>query len=180
MISSSKTTRRFHRRFLEIPFGHKRSRYSSPSPPSIPSPAFSNTLTNTLDTKSIATPIPTKSEAQKAIKEYIDTLSDDDQIAFQSATDVMQKLAELKQNKPCISNLHLQRVQKVLQCVKRFIAIYIQHSPRIYSLVVGGLHCVLTVGTLCTHLIFIITHVNMFLLDSLHWDILSFLRNLPK
>lgn len=144
--------------FQEAPFGHKRSRNSSPGPPSTPSPAFGNTLTNTLDTKSIATPVPTKSEAQKAIEEYIDNLSDDDKIAFQSASDVMQKLGELKQGESRISRSHInhmQKAQKVLRDVKQFVesvAVGIQLGPQIYSLVVGGLNCVLTVGIVCPHL----------------------------
>lgn len=95
-----------------------------------------------------------KNEAfQQAIQAYIDNLSSDDKIAFQSATDVMQRLGELQQGKSYISSSyasHMQKAQKVLQCVKQFlgsITICIQHHPEISSLVVGGLNCILTVGT---------------------------------
>lgn len=98
--------------------------------------------------------VPVKNEAfQKAIQKYIDNLPDDDKDAFQSATDVMKKLGELQQDNSRISSSHttrVQKVQKVLQCVQQFlgsIAICIQHSPEISSLVVGGLHCILTVST---------------------------------
>ena len=97
---------------------------------------------------------PVKNQAfQTAIQEYLDNLSDDDKVAFQSATDVMQMLGGLQQGKSRISSSHttrVQKVQKVLQCVKQFlgsIAICIQHSPEISSLVVGGLNCILTVST---------------------------------
>ena len=99
---------------------------------------------------------PVRNEAfQKAIQEYIDKLSEDDKVAFRSAPDVMVKLAELQQQqgRSGISISHttlMQRVQNVLQCVKRFlgsIAICIQHHPETSSLVVGGLHCILTVCT---------------------------------
>ena len=90
---------------------------------------------------------------QIAIQEYTDKLPDDDKVAFRSATNVLEKLAELQQGKSHISSSHtrMQRVRKVLQCLKRFlgsIAVCIQHNPEISSLVVGGLHCILTVSTL--------------------------------
>lgn len=120
-----------------------------------------------------AIPVPVKNEAfQKAVQEYIDTLSDDDKAAFQSDTDVMKKLEELQQSKSRLFISHptlMQRVHKVLQCMKQFmgsIAICIQHQPQISSLVVGGLHCILTVSTfLINFLIFLLTNVNP--LDSL-------------
>ena len=92
---------------------------------------------------------PVRSEAfQKAIQEYIDNLSDDDRAAFQSATDVMEKLQDLDQRKTLISSSHTKKAQQVLQCMKQFlgsVSICIQHSPEISSLVVGGLNCILTV-----------------------------------
>ena len=98
--------------------------------------------------------VPLKNEAfQKAIQEYVDNLSDDDKVAFHSATDVMEKLGELQQGTTRISSSHatrMQKVQKVLQCLNQFlgsIRICIQHSPEISSLVVGGLNCILTVST---------------------------------
>ena len=100
--------------------------------------------------QSPATPI--KSGAfQKAIQEYMDNLSDDDKAAFQSATDVMEKIGELQQGKSRTpsSPTRMQKVQNVLQCVKKFlgtVAICIQQNPEITSLVVGGLNCILTVG----------------------------------
>ena len=99
-------------------------------------------------------PVSLKNEAfQKAIQKYVDNLSDNDKVAFQSAPDVMEKIRELSQGNPRTSSSHttrMQRVQKVLQCVKRFLEslkICIQHHPDISSLVVGGLHCILTVST---------------------------------
>ena len=82
-------------------------------------------------------------------------LSDDDKVAFHSATDVMEKLGELQQETPgTLSPRTTQKVQKVLQCMKQFmgsIGIFIQHSPEISSLVVGGLNCILTVSTYVSH-----------------------------
>ena len=105
--------------------------------------------------QSLAICIPVKNEAfQKAIQEYIDNLSDDDKEAFQSATDVMEKIGELQHDKsrtPSSNTTRLQKVQKVLQCVRLFlgsIATCIQQIPEISSLVVGGLNCILTVGYL--------------------------------
>ena len=99
-------------------------------------------------------PVSLKNEIfQKAIQKYIDNLSDNDKVAFQSTPDVMEKLRELSQGKPHTSGSYttcMQRVRKVLQCVQRFlesIKICIQHHPEISSLVVGGLHCILTVST---------------------------------
>ena len=110
-----------------------------------------------LNSQSLAIPVPEKNGAfQKAVQEYINNLSDDDKAAFQSATDVMEKLGEMQQAKSRVSSSHntrVQKVQKVLQCVQRFlgsIAICIQHSPEISSLVVGGVHCILMVSTCST------------------------------
>ena len=93
-----------------------------------------------------------KSEGlQQAIQEYVDKLSNDDQIAFRSATDIMDKLGEQQWGKFRITNFHITRMQKVLQCVDQFlgsIAICIQYDLRISSLVVGGLNCILAVSTL--------------------------------
>ena len=130
--------------------------------------------------------MPGKNDAfHKAIQEYIDNLSDDDRVAFQSATDVIKKLEELQQSIPRISyTTQMHKVQKVLQCVKQFlasIAICVQHSPEISSLVVGGLHCILTVRSYHLTLgllVFTITDMNLFPWDSLHWGTLSFLRAL--
>ena len=94
---------------------------------------------------------PAKNEAfQKAIQEYLDNLSVEDKVAFRSATDVMEKLGGLQAKSRTGSHAtRTQKVQKVLQCVKQFlesVKICIQHSPEISSLVVGGLHCILTVS----------------------------------
>ena len=197
-MSSRKAMKRVQKFGELLPFRRKKSRCSSPSPPSTPDPAAGNIPTNALDTTSvsnlfsessagpsqriirssdlalpvatpgpaqstrdqlpnfqpIAIPVPMKNEAfLKAIQEYIGNLSDEDKAAFQSATDVMEKLAEVQHSNSPISRSHAtlaQKVQKVLQCVKQFlapIAICIQHHPEISSLVVGGIHCVLTVRT---------------------------------
>ena len=112
---------------------------------------------------------------QKATQEYIDHLSDDDKVAFQSATDIMEKLGELQQGRFRISSSHttrVQKVQKVLQCVKQFlgsIAICIQHHPEISSLVVGGLNCILTVGTFHQSLSFIITNIGQLALGYIEF-----------
>ena len=156
---------------LKAPFHRNKSRTSSPSPTPVPGLASSNTPANitvatplsnpaqatgnqALNSQSPAIPVPGKNEAfEKAIQEHINNLSTEDKVAFQSATDVMKKLGELQQVKSPTSSSHTtrtQKVQKVLQCVKQFlasVAICIQHSPEISSLVVGGLHCVLTVST---------------------------------
>ena len=104
------------------------------------------------NSQSLAISVPVKNEAfGKALQEFVDNLSDDDKVAFQSDTDVMLVLEELGKSR--ISRSHtplMQKVQKVLQCVQQFlgsVAICIQHSPEISSLVVGGLNFVLTVST---------------------------------
>lgn len=92
-------------------------------------------------------------------------LSNDDKAAFQSASgvDVMEKLREAQHGASRISD-SLTRVQKVLECVNRFmgpLAIFSQRSPEISSLVVGGLNCILVVRT-PQFLPFITTCVNQF------------------
>ena len=107
-----------------------------------------------LNPQSLAISVPETNEVfQMVIQEYIDKLSDDDKRAFQSATDVMDKLGgALQQGKSRITGSHttrMQKVQKVMRCVKQFlvsIAMCIQHHPEIFSLVVGGLNCILTVS----------------------------------
>lgn len=175
----SKTRERVQKfgELLKTPFRHNRSKSLSASPISILRPASPDTaiLSNVIAGSSASTlaglvhatedqsldPQPptssvlVKNEAfQKAIQEYIDNLSDDDKVAFQSATDVMEKLGDLQQSNSRNSSSHstcTRKVQKVLQCMKQFLgstAICIQHHPEITSLVVGGLNCILTVSTL--------------------------------
>ena len=99
-----------------------------------------------------------------AIHKYIDNLSDDDKVAFQSAADVMEMLGELPQGKSRISSAQMQKVQKVLQCVKQFsgsVIICIQHSPQISSLVMGGLNCILTVSAYSLITSFITYSMNL-------------------
>ena len=123
-------------------------------------------LAQTAGDKSLHPQAPTvsvspKNEAfSRALKNRIGRLSDDDKAAFQSATDVIEKLWEFQQDRSRISVSHATRVQKVqnlLQCVKQFlasIAICIQHSPQISAIVVGGFHCILTVSTLSIKFLF--------------------------
>ena len=96
-------------------------------------------------------PVPAKDEAfQNAVLEYVENLSDDDKAAFQSAPNIIERLQEMQCNgNSLISSSLTTRVEKVLQCVKNFmgaLGIFIQHSPEVSSLVVGGVNCILTVG----------------------------------
>lgn len=88
---------------------------------------------------------------QKAIQEYVMELSEDDKAAFRTAPDIIVQLQEIQGNgKSLVSRSLTTRVEKVLQCVKGFmgsLAIFIQQSPEISSLVVGGVNCILTVST---------------------------------
>ena len=175
---SSGNRRKRAQELLNSPFRpkKKKSRCSSPSPSRS---AFSNTPANTLDTsnvesgsltgasanalagsasatgdqsQSLTILVSMKNEAfQKAIHKYIDNLSDDDKVAFQSATDVMEKLGELQQGKSRVSSSQMQKIQNLLKCVKLLsesVIICIQHRPQISSLVMGGLNCILTVSTI--------------------------------
>lgn len=101
----------------------------------------------------LSTPLmPVKNEAlQKAIQEYVSQLSSDDKAAFQSAPDIIKRLDEMqhKSKTPIPSSLAT-RVERVLQCIKYFmgsLSIFIQQSPEISSLVVGGVSCILSVGS---------------------------------
>ena len=86
---------------------------------------------------------------QKAIQEYVNTLSGEDKTAFRSASDIIEHLQKMQCNqKTLISSSLTSRVEKVLQCVKNFmgsISGFLQSNPEISSLVVGGLNCILTV-----------------------------------
>ena len=99
---------------------------------------------------------------QKAVQEYVKKrLLDDDKTAFLSAPDVIERLQEMGCNgKSLISRSLTTRVENVLQCVKGFmgsLGIFIQHNPEISALVVGGVNCILTVGTSSTYLSFMYT-----------------------
>lgn len=100
-----------------------------------------------------------KDEAlQKAIR-YVKELSEDDKEAFRSAPNIMERLQKVQENgKTLVSSSLTSRVEKVLQCLKSFmgsLAIFIGHSPMISSLVVGGVNCILMVGTSITDSLFI-------------------------
>ena len=97
-------------------------------------------------------PTPAKNGAlEKAIQEYVSRLSNDDMAAFQSAPDIVEHLQEMQlNNKPCISNSLTTRVQRVLQDIGGFmdsLGNFIQLSPEISTLGVGGCNYILTVGT---------------------------------
>ena len=96
--------------------------------------------------------VPAKDEAlRRAIEAYISKLSHDDQDAFQSAPDVIEHLKTMQCNsKSPIPSSFTVRVEKVLRCIRCFmgsLSIFIQHSPKISALVVGGVNCILTVRT---------------------------------
>ena len=96
-------------------------------------------------------PVPANA-FQKAVQKYVGELSHDDKAAFLDSPDVMQRLQEMQYDDK--SSSRLARAEKVLQCVKYFmgsLGIFIQHSPEISSLVVGGVNCILTVGTSSTY-----------------------------
>ena len=107
-----------------------------------------------LPTTSHITTGPMDETWQKAIQEY--ELSDDDKEAFRSAPDIIERLEEMERNrKSPISSSLASRVKKVLHCVKNFmdsLKIFVQKSPEISSLVVGGVNCILTVGTILRYL----------------------------
>ena len=124
------------------------------------SPMHSSGPVHAAGTHSMSTQLPAppmlvkKDEAlEKAIQKYVAELSDDDKKAFMSAPDVIERLQEMECNgKSIISSSLMTRVEKVLQCVRHFmlsLGIFIQHSPEISSLVVGGVNCILTVSTSC-------------------------------
>lgn len=111
---------------------------------------FDSTSTQYLNPRPPA-PVPAKSEAfEIALQKSVDNLSDDDKIAFRSPSDIMERLLAMQREQNSrISSSLLPRVQNVLQCVKYFMGstvIFIQHSPEISSLVIGGLNCILTVS----------------------------------
>ena len=112
---------------------------------------ISTTGAHSANSQLLPTPsVPAKSDEilQKAIQER---LSDDDMTAFQSAPEIMERLREMQGNgKSLISSSLTTRVGNVLQCVKSFmgsLAVFVQQHPELSSLVVGGVNCVLTVGT---------------------------------
>ena len=87
---------------------------------------------------------------QKAIQKYVNTLSNEDKEAFRSAPDIIEHLQKLQCNRNnLIPRYLMSRVEKVLQCIKTFmgsLSFFSQQSPEM-SLVVGGVNCILTVGT---------------------------------
>ena len=142
------------RGLLNVPFHRQKSGSPIPTLASTSRLALSSTPASTPNPQSFAIYKPVKKKAfQQAIQEYIDNLSFDDKIAFQSATDVMETIGVLQKYKSRTSRYRtsqIQKMQKALKCVKLFlgsVAICIQQNPEITSLVVGGLNCILTVST---------------------------------
>lgn len=83
-------------------------------------------------------------------------LSEDDRTAFQSATDIMQKMQmmDVENAQRSVSRTLGGRVLKTLNFISMFlksVEICIQHNPAISALVVGGFHCALSVS-LCSNL----------------------------
>ena len=134
------------------------SRGSTPTPSQqtsshAPGPSMHAAGTQPMNPQLPPPPLSVRDEAlQKAMQDCILQLSGDDKVAFESAPDVIERLQEMQYNdKSAITPSSLAtRVAKVLQCIKQFmgsLAIFIQHHPEISSLVVGGVNCILTVGT---------------------------------
>lgn len=119
-------------------------------------PSGSTPASSSLPTSSHVTTGPMDETWQKATREYVKELSDDDKEAFQSAPDIIERLEEMERNrKSPISSSLASRVKKVLQCVQSFmdsLKVFVQQSPEISSLVVGGVNCILTVGAILRHL----------------------------
>ena len=97
-------------------------------------------------------PAPVKCEAfEKAIQAYTTTLSNEDKDAFKEAPDIIEHLKTMQLNrKRLISDSLTSRVANVLQCIRTFMSslmIIIGHHPEMSSLVVGGVNCILVVGT---------------------------------
>ena len=143
----------FEGMFTRPNVNNKQSRGATPA---LSRPTPSNASTSPMPSAGpiqLPTPlVPAKDETlQKVIQEYINQLSDEDKTAFHNAPNIMERLQEVQGNdKSLISSSLITRVEKVLQCVKSFmgsLGIFIQHSPEISSLVVGGVNCVLTVCT---------------------------------
>lgn len=104
-----------------------------------------------LQSTTVAVPVKKSEQLQKAIQVYINTLSDEDKAAFQFAPDILNHLETMQGNrKRLFSDSLTTRVGKVLDCMKFFMSsltIFIGHHPEISSLVVGGVNCILMVGT---------------------------------
>lgn len=87
---------------------------------------------------------------ERVMQEYESKLSNDDKEAFQYPQDIIGRLQEMQlDSRSAISNTHITRVEKVLQCLRRFMSsltTFIQHHPEISSLVVGGFNCIMTVS----------------------------------
>lgn len=121
-----------------------------------PQPNISHATAGPTHTTAPPSLVLAKDEAlQKAIQEYIGKISNDDKEAFRNAPDIIERLQEMQCNKkPRIPSSFTTRVENVLQCVRCFmssLAIFIQQSPEISSLVVGGVNCILTVSTINTY-----------------------------
>ena len=135
-------------------------------------------------------PMPSKNQAfESAVKVILrkhDNLSGDDKAAFQSAldVDVMEELRKAQHGTSRISG-SLTRVQKMMDCINQFmgpLAIFIQHSPEISSLVVGGLSCILMVCILQSPLFSfsITTYINKFWLEQLGLRYVEFFESLTN
>ena len=128
--------------------------------PSPPTPSHAATApvhtagAQSVNLQSHTLPVPAKKDEvlQRVIQKYVNTLSSEDKGAFKSAPDILEHLQEMQCNrKRLISSSLVDRVGKVLECVKHFmgsLGIFIQHNPEISALVVGGVNCVLMVGNL--------------------------------
>lgn len=121
------------------------------TPPDVPGAHASNPETPT------ATAPATNEAFQIAIQAFInDRLPADVKKDFQSASEIMQTLQMMQAHRSRPGNtMHISssvsdRVKKVLEGLRHFtgsVAICVQHSPEISSLVIGGVNCILVVRT---------------------------------
>ena len=158
------------------------------TPPDVPGAHASNP-------ESPTAPEPATTEAfQIAIHAYInDRLPGDAKKDFQSASDIMETpQMRLVHRSGSGNTMHISssvsdRVKKILESLRHFtgsVAICVQHSPEISSLIIGGVNCILMVSTSsftcfywCTWCLWLLTLKTAY---SLLWVILSSLELLQK
>ena len=131
---------------------HGQQRRATPASPRHAS-ASSAAGTQFVNLQYLTLPVPAKKDEalQKAIQNCIDALSDEDKAALRPAPDDLERLQEIQCNgKSPIPSFPTPCVEKLLQFFENFmgsLAIFFQQSPEISSLVVGGVNCILTVGS---------------------------------
>lgn len=88
-----------------------------------------------------------KKVSKEVIQKYADNLPDSEKTAFKAASDILEHLRSIYDSKVYFPSFVTHRVERILQGLEIFMNLLEIHNSEPGRLLVGGVHCIFTVGT---------------------------------